>query len=239
MPRSAAGAGRPGHREDHGDCRGRRTPGQRARHRPGPDPGAYLQPEGRRGTPGADHAAAGPHHQGAAGPDLSQLRLRAGAPGLRTGWRGAADAAARPRAAAGGPAAAARRRRGRRRELARAAAGRARHQGLRRRAAGLPAPGRRARAGRARPGPAGRSARARRLGGRRPVLESYAARFDLAPVPAYDYAEIVRIAGALLARSATRDRERQATTSCSSTNTRTPTRRRRTCCMPWPGTAGS
>ena len=41
-------------------------------------------------------------------------------------------------------------------------------------------------------------------------LESYAARFDLAPVPAYDYAEIVRIAGALLARSATRDRERQA-----------------------------
>ena len=41
-------------------------------------------------------------------------------------------------------------------------------------------------------------------------LQSYAARFDLAPVPAYDYAEIVRIAGALLARSATRDRERQA-----------------------------
>jgi superfamily I DNA/RNA helicase/RecB family exonuclease len=41
-------------------------------------------------------------------------------------------------------------------------------------------------------------------------LDSYAARFDLAPVPAYDYAEIVRIAGHLLARGATRDRERQA-----------------------------
>ena len=41
-------------------------------------------------------------------------------------------------------------------------------------------------------------------------LDSYAARFDLAPVPAYDYAEIVRIAGALLSRRATRDRERQA-----------------------------
>jgi len=41
-------------------------------------------------------------------------------------------------------------------------------------------------------------------------LTRYAARFDLAPVPAYDYAEIVRIAGALLRRSATRDRERRA-----------------------------
>jgi len=29
-------------------------------------------------------------------------------------------------------------------------------------------------------------------------LDRYAARFDLAPVPAYDYAEIVRIAAALL-----------------------------------------
>jgi superfamily I DNA/RNA helicase/RecB family exonuclease len=41
-------------------------------------------------------------------------------------------------------------------------------------------------------------------------LDSYAARFDLAPVPAYDYAEIVRIAGALLRRGAVRARERQA-----------------------------
>jgi superfamily I DNA/RNA helicase/RecB family exonuclease len=41
-------------------------------------------------------------------------------------------------------------------------------------------------------------------------LRRYAARFDLAPVPAYDYAEIVRIAGALLAGAATRDRERAA-----------------------------
>src|SRR5579875_1357578 len=41
-------------------------------------------------------------------------------------------------------------------------------------------------------------------------LDRYAARFDLAPVPAYDYAEIVRIAAALLSRAATRQRERQA-----------------------------
>jgi superfamily I DNA/RNA helicase/RecB family exonuclease len=41
-------------------------------------------------------------------------------------------------------------------------------------------------------------------------LDSYAARFDLAPVPAYDYAEIVRIAGAMLRRGAVRARERDA-----------------------------
>jgi superfamily I DNA/RNA helicase/RecB family exonuclease len=41
-------------------------------------------------------------------------------------------------------------------------------------------------------------------------LDSYAARFDLAPVPAYDYAEIVRIAGSLLRRGAVRAREREA-----------------------------
>ena len=41
-------------------------------------------------------------------------------------------------------------------------------------------------------------------------LDRYAARFDLAPVPAYDYAEIVRIAAALLRRDATRQRERDA-----------------------------
>ncbi|HEY1621854.1 MAG TPA: ATP-dependent helicase, partial [Streptosporangiaceae bacterium] len=41
-------------------------------------------------------------------------------------------------------------------------------------------------------------------------LDRYASRFDLAPVPAYDYAEIVRIAARLLGRAATRDRERQA-----------------------------
>ncbi len=41
-------------------------------------------------------------------------------------------------------------------------------------------------------------------------LHRYAARFDLAPVPAYDYAEIIRIAGRLLGRSAVRDRERRA-----------------------------
>src|SRR5215469_10789011 len=41
-------------------------------------------------------------------------------------------------------------------------------------------------------------------------LTRYAARFDLAPVPAYDYAEIVRIAGRLLGRAEIRQRERQA-----------------------------
>ena len=40
-------------------------------------------------------------------------------------------------------------------------------------------------------------------------LDRYAARFDLAPVAAYDYAEIVRIAAALLSRTATRQRERR------------------------------
>src|ERR1700722_1261755 len=41
-------------------------------------------------------------------------------------------------------------------------------------------------------------------------LDRYAARFDLAPVPAYDYAEIVRIAAALLGREEIRLRERAA-----------------------------
>jgi superfamily I DNA/RNA helicase/RecB family exonuclease len=41
-------------------------------------------------------------------------------------------------------------------------------------------------------------------------LARYAARFDLAPVPAYDYAEIVRIAASLLSRGAVRERERKA-----------------------------
>jgi superfamily I DNA/RNA helicase/RecB family exonuclease len=41
-------------------------------------------------------------------------------------------------------------------------------------------------------------------------LDRYAARFDLAPVPAYDYAEIVRIAAALLSRKAIKQRERDA-----------------------------
>jgi superfamily I DNA/RNA helicase len=70
-------------------------------------------------------------------------------------------------------------------------------------------------------------------------LDRYAARFDLAPVPAYDYAEIVRIAAALLGREETRRRERAATTWCWSTNTRTATPRRSRCCSRWPATAGS
>ena len=41
-------------------------------------------------------------------------------------------------------------------------------------------------------------------------LDRYSARFDLAPVPAYDYAEIVRIAASLLAGRATRQREQDA-----------------------------
>jgi superfamily I DNA/RNA helicase/RecB family exonuclease len=41
-------------------------------------------------------------------------------------------------------------------------------------------------------------------------LDRYAARFDLAPVPAYDYAEIVRIAARLLSDQAIQQRERDA-----------------------------
>jgi superfamily I DNA/RNA helicase/RecB family exonuclease len=41
-------------------------------------------------------------------------------------------------------------------------------------------------------------------------LDRYSARFDLAPVPAYDYAEIVRIAAGLLTRQAVRQRERDS-----------------------------
>jgi superfamily I DNA/RNA helicase/RecB family exonuclease len=41
-------------------------------------------------------------------------------------------------------------------------------------------------------------------------LDRYAARFDLAPVPAYDYAEIVRIAARLLSDKAVQQRERDA-----------------------------
>jgi len=41
-------------------------------------------------------------------------------------------------------------------------------------------------------------------------LNRYAARFDLAPVPSYDYAEIIRIAAAMLSRGMVRERERKA-----------------------------
>jgi superfamily I DNA/RNA helicase/RecB family exonuclease len=41
-------------------------------------------------------------------------------------------------------------------------------------------------------------------------LDRYAARFDLAPVAAYDYAEIIRIAASLLSRATIRQREREA-----------------------------
>lgn len=41
-------------------------------------------------------------------------------------------------------------------------------------------------------------------------LDRYSARFDLAPVPAYDYAEIIRIAANLLRGQAARQRERDA-----------------------------
>ncbi|MBO0776433.1 MAG: UvrD-helicase domain-containing protein, partial [Actinobacteria bacterium] len=40
--------------------------------------------------------------------------------------------------------------------------------------------------------------------------ERYAARFDLAPVPAYDYAGIIKIAASLLAQAAIQERERKA-----------------------------
>ena len=76
-----------------------------------------------RGTARADHPAARPDHPRAARADLPQLRLRAGAPGVRAGRRRAADPAARPGAAARGQAAAARRGRGRRRRAGRSGSG--------------------------------------------------------------------------------------------------------------------
>ena len=47
-------------------------------------------------------------------------------------------------------------------------------------------------------------------GWRRAALRQVRGPLDLAPVPAYDYAEIVRIAAALLSREETRQRERGA-----------------------------
>ena len=88
-------------------------------------------------------------------------------------------------------------------ELAGAAVARARHQGLRRGTA------RRADAAAERglDGKAlrrlGRAAKRDDWAAAGDFLDRYAARFDLAPVPAYDYAEIVRIAAAL-SRAATR-----------------------------------
>ena len=60
-------------------------------------------------------------------------------------------------------------------------------------------------------------------------LDRYAARFDLAPVPAYDYAEIVRIAAALLGRRRPGSASATPTTWCWSTSTRTATRPRSRC----------
>ena len=70
-------------------------------------------------------------------------------------------------------------------------------------------------------------------------LDDYAARFDLAPVPAYDYAEIIRIAGGLLRRRPCWPGSATPTTRSASTSTRTPTRRRRSCCASSPPTAAS
>ena len=178
---------------------------------PEPHPGAHLQQEGGGRAARPHHRAARPHHLRAARAHLPQLRLRAGPPGVRAGGRPAAAAALRAGAAARDPPDAARRGRRRRAELAGAAAARARHQGLRRGAARRPDARRGARARRQGAAPA-RPARPGGTTGWRPARSSTGtpARFDLAPVPAYDYAEIVRIAARLLARQATRQRERDA-----------------------------
>ena len=85
------------------------------------------------------------------------------------------------------------------------------HQGLRRGAARRPDAGGGARARRqgAAPARAGEAGRDDWVAAGA-FLDRYSARFDLAPVPAYDYAEIVRIAASLLTRQATRQRERDA-----------------------------
>ena len=213
----------------------------RARHRPGAGARAHLQPQGRRGTAGADHDAAGPDHPAAARADLPQLRLRPGAPGVRAGRGRAAGrccparsscsrsggcCAARPRTAAGtGPSGSARRW----------------HPGLRRRAAGLPAPRGRAGPGRARAGPAGPAARPGRLGrggrlpGRGTPPGSTSPRCPPTTTP--------RSSGSPPGCSAAgRDQGPGAPglrRRAASTSTRTPTRRRRSCCTRWPATAGS
>ena len=147
----------------------------------------------------------------AAGDDVSQLRLRAGAPRVRAGRRAAAHPAARTGAAAGGSPAAARRGERRRARAGRSGCGLLSAPRDSPRSCGTSCC--------ARPSAGWTAAAWRHLAGRHGrddwvaagrFLDAYAARFDLAPVPAYDYAEIVRIAGALLRRGAVRAREREA-----------------------------
>ncbi len=184
---------------------------------------------------------AGPDHPRAAGADLPQLRVRPGAQGVRAGRRRAAAAAVGARApgrdtpgyCAARPGTA-------------AAGGR---PGCAPRSAPGVSPRSCATCCSAPPSAAWTAARwprsARAAGGTTGsppgrFLDRYAARFDLAPVPAYDYAEIIRIA-AQAARPRRRPRAGNAgpTTSCWWTSTRTPIRRRRRCCTRWPGTAAS
>ena len=151
-----------------------------------------------------------PHHPRAARGDLPQLRLRAGPARVRAGRRRAAAAALRAGAAAGDPP---------------DAEGRGQDGGSRWPERLRPALATRGFAEEVRDlllraaerGLDGRSLR--QLGKHKDrddwtaaagFLDRYAARFDLAPVPAYDYAEIVRIAAALLGREETRQRERGA-----------------------------
>ena len=101
--------------------------------------------------------------------------------------------------------------RGRRRGLAGAAASRPGHQGLRRGAARRPDARGRARARRQGAAPARPRAPGGTTGWRRARSSTGTPRASTwRPVPAYDYAEIVRIAARLLAGQATRQRERDA-----------------------------
>ena len=166
--------------------------------------------------------------------DLPQLRVRPGAARVRAGRRAAADPAARSRAAARGAQAAARRGRRRRPRLARAAARRRSAPGASppscaTSCCGPPSAGWTA-AALADARPRGTAATTGSRPGR--FLDAYAARFDLAPVPAYDYAEIVRIAGRAAApRGGAGPRARRLRRGAAWTSTRTPTRRRRSCCV--------
>ena len=168
--RPAARAGRAGDRQDHGDRRGGDPADHGAPDRSGTGPGPDLQPQGSAGVAGADHHPAAPDHPAAAGADLPQLRLRAGAPGVRAGRGRPAHPAVRPRAAAGSPADAARRggrgKAGRHPSLAGAAPAGLGHPRFRHGTARFPAPRGRARAGRPGTGPAGPRPRPGRLGRR-------------------------------------------------------------------------
>ena len=210
--RPAAGPGGPGHGQDDDHRRGRGRAHRRAA--ASTRPGCWCSRSAARPPSELRERIAlrlAPDHPAAAGADLPQLRLRPGAPGVRAGRRRAARAAVGPRAAAGGAPPAARRGRRRRRGTGRSGCARRWPPAASPRSCATSCCARPSAAWTGGPWPGSGRGRGRDdwvSAGR--FLDAYAARFDLAPVPAYDYSEIVRIAGGLLRRKAVRARERDA-----------------------------